>query len=315
MMDVILKGTLYLIVLTGIAAYLTYFERKLLAYFQDRIGPNRAGPRGILQPLADAIKLFFKEDITPLKVTSKFLYFLAPILTATFAIVPFFLIPLYPSGPFPDINLSLLLIVILSSMGLYGVVFGGYSSASKYSVIGGIRGALMLLSFETSLLITILSVAYQAGSLSLREIVEAQKIPFIFPQFIGFLIFVITGFMETKRLPFDIPEAESELTGGFHTEYSSLKFAFFFLGEYLHILLVSSLIVTFYLAGWKFFFLPPFIGFILKVIPFVFFFIWVRASLPRFRFTDALEIGWKILLPLSFLNFLITLLWETLKGG
>ncbi|MEO0300101.1 MAG: NADH-quinone oxidoreductase subunit NuoH [candidate division WOR-3 bacterium] len=315
MIDIILKGTLYLIVLTGIAAYLTYFERKLLAYFQDRIGPNRAGPKGILQPLADAIKLFFKEDITPSKVTSKFLYFLAPILTATFAIAPFFLIPLYPSGPFPDINLSLLLIVILSSIGLYGVVFGGYSSASKYSVIGGIRGALMLFSFETALLITILSVAYQAGSLSLREIVEAQKIPFIFPQFIGFLIFIITGFMETKRLPFDIPEAESELTGGFHTEYSSLKFAFFFLGEYLHILLVSSLIVTFYLGGWKFFFLPSFIGFILKVIPFVFFFIWVRASLPRFRFTDALEIGWKILLPLSFLNFLITLLWESLKGG
>lgn len=313
-MDVILKGTLYLIVLTGIAAYLTYFERKLLAYFQDRIGPNRAGPKGILQPISDAIKLFFKEDITPLRVTSPFLYFMSPILTATFAISPFFLIPLYPSGPFPDINLSLLLIVILSSMGLYGIVFGGYSSGSKYSVIGGIRGALMLISFETALLITILSIAYQAGSLSLREIVEAQKIPFIFPQFIGFIIFVIAGFMETKRLPFDIPEAESELTGGFHTEYSSLKFAFFFLGEYVHIILISSLLVTFYLGGWRFLFLPPFIGFILKVIPFVFFFIWIRASLPRFRFTDALEIGWKILLPLSLLNFLITLLWVSLKG-
>ncbi len=314
MREFFITSLIYLLVLTGIAAYLTYFERKFLAYFQDRIGPNRAGPKGLLQPIADAIKLFFKEDIIPGKVTSKILYFLSPILTATFSIAPFFLIPLYPEGPFPDINLGILLLLVLSSFSLYGVIFGGFSSASKYSVIGGIRGALMFLSFESALVMTILSLVYQAGSFSLRGIVEAQKFPFIFPQFIGFLIFLIIGFMETKRLPFDIPEAESELTGGFHTEYSSLKFAFFFLGEYLHILLTSCLIVTFYLGGWKFWIFPPLLGFMMKLFPFVFFFIWVRASLPRFRFTDALEIGWKILLPLSLLNFLVTALWVYLKG-
>jgi len=314
MMEFFIKSIIYILVLAGIAGYLTYFERKFLAYFQDRIGPNRAGPRGLLQPIADTIKLFFKEDITPRRVSSKTLYFLAPILTATFGLAPFFLIPLSPEGPFPDIDLGILLILVLSSFSLYGVIFGGFSSASKYSVIGGIRGTLMLFSFETSLIIIILSIVYQAGTFSLRGIVEAQKVPFIFPQFIGFFIFMIIGFMETKRLPFDIPEAESELTGGFHTEYSSLKFAFFFLGEYLHVLLTSSLIVTFYLAGWKLWILPPFIGFIVKLILFVFLFIWVRASLPRFRFTDALEIGWKILLPLSLLNFFITVLWVYLKG-
>jgi NADH-quinone oxidoreductase subunit H len=315
MIEFFIKSIIYLLVLTGIAAYLTYFERKFLAYFQDRVGPNRAGPRGLLQPIADAIKLFFKEDIVPKKVSSRALYFIAPILTATFAIAPFFLIPLYPDGPFPDINLGILLLLVLSSFSLYGVIFGGFSSASKYSVIGGIRGALMLFSFETSLIITILSVVYQAGTFSLKGIVEAQKVPFIFPQFIGFFIFMMAGFMETKRLPFDIPEAESELTGGFHTEYSSLKFAFFFLGEYLHILLASSLLVTFYLGGWKLWILPPFLGFIIKLVPFVFLFIWARASLPRFRFTDALEMGWKILLPLSLLNFFITILWVYFKGG
>ncbi|MEN3043651.1 MAG: NADH-quinone oxidoreductase subunit NuoH [Candidatus Hydrothermales bacterium] len=314
MIEIILKGTIYLVFLIGIAAYLTYFERKFLAWFQNRIGPNRAGPAGIFQPLADAIKLFLKEDITPSKITSKFLYFIAPLLVSSFAVSQFFLIPLFPEGPFPDINFGILLLLVLSSISLYGIIFGGFSSTSKYSVIGGIRGVLMLISYETALLLTLISISYQAGSFSLREIVEAQKIPFIFPQIIGFFVFLITGFMETKRLPFDIPEAESELTGGFHTEYSSIKFAFFFLGEYLHILLISSLIVTFYLAGWKFPFLPPFFAFILKVTPFIFFFIWVRASLPRFRFTDSLEIGWKILLPLSFLNLLITTFWVSIKG-
>ncbi len=313
MKEFLIKSFIFIFTLIGLAAYMTYVERKLLAYFQDRIGPNRAGPKGFFQPIADAIKLFFKEDITPLKVTSKFIYFISPLIISSLAIIPFFLIPLSPEGPFPDINLGLILLLVLSSFTLYGVIFGGFSSTSKYSVIGGIRGALMFLSFETAILICILSIAFQASSFSLREIVEMQKIPFIFPQILGFFVFLISGFMETKRTPFDIPEAESELTGGFHTEYSSIKFAWFFLGEYLHIILISSLIVTLYLGGWKLFFLPPYLGFVIKVVPLIFIFIWARASLPRFRFDQALEIGWKILLPLSILNFLITSLWVYLR--
>jgi NADH-quinone oxidoreductase subunit H len=300
-------------VLIGIAAYMTYIERKFLAFFQDRVGPNRAGPLGLFQPIADAIKLFFKEDIIPERTTSKILYFMAPSLTAAGAFIPFFFIPIAPEFFFPDINIAVILIMVLGSLGLYGVILGGYTSGSKYSVMGGIRAALQIFAFETSLAITLLSIVLQAGSFSLQKIVEAQNIPFIFPQIIGFFVFLTAGFMETKRTPFDIPEAESELTGGFHTEYSSIKFAWFFLGEYLHIVLLSALAVTFYLGGWKFPLLPPVLGFLIKLVPFVFLFIWARASLPRFRFDQTIEIGWKILLPLSLLNFLITSLWVFLK--
>ena len=301
----IIAGAL-LIPLT-IAAGLVWAERRLLALFQDRYGPNRAGPFGLGQVLADVIKLFFKEDWIP-PFADRAVFVLAPgILVATilltFAVIPF-------TGNFLvlDSNIGILFFLGNSSLGVYSIVLGGWASNNKYSLLGSIRASAQMLTYEVFMGLSLVGVIMMANSFSLREIVEAQRNGWFFlPQFAGFVIFFIAGIAENHRTPFDIPEAEGELIAGYHSEYSGMKFAMFLVGEYLGITLISSLIVTLFFGGWLGpAFLPPAFWFFLKTSVFIFLFILIRAALPRLRYDQLMEVGWKIFLPIVLLNILIT---------
>ncbi|MEW5692013.1 MAG: NADH-quinone oxidoreductase subunit NuoH [Candidatus Hydrogenedentota bacterium] len=324
---IFIKIVIVFSVVMGLVAYIPYVERKLIGDMQRRIGPSVVGPFGIFQPIADGLKLLFKEEVIPLKA-DKLLFVLSPVIVVCAAllgicVIPwgdYFLVdclgkPIISLGYIANINVSLLFIIAVSSLGVYGIVFSGWSSNSKYSLLGGIRATSQLISYEITGSVVILTVALSAKSLSLVEIVNYQKssVWLIIPQIIGFIIFLICGFAETNRIPFDLPEAESELVSGYHTEYSSMKFAMFYMGEYAHILVFSCLIVVVFLGGW----LPPFnifpfnlipgtLWFGLKVSIFVLLFIWVRATLPRVRFDQLMNLNWKILLPVAFANFLIS---------
>jgi NADH-quinone oxidoreductase subunit H len=296
-----------LIIVLTVAAGLIWVERRLLALFQDRYGPNRVGPLGLLQVLADVIKIFFKEDWIP-PFADKAVFVLAPgILIATilltFAVIPF-------TGNFLvlDSNIGILFFLGNSSLGVYSIVLGGWASNNKYSLLGSIRASAQMLTYEVFMGLSLVGVVMMANSFSLREIVEAQRGGwFIFPQFVAFVIFLIAGIAETHRAPFDIPEAEGELVAGFHSEYSGMKFGMFFVGEYLGVTLISSLIVTLFFGGWLGpSFLPPAFWFFFKTAIFICLFILIRASLPRPRYDQLMEVGWKILLPLVLLNILIT---------
>jgi NADH-quinone oxidoreductase subunit H len=296
----IIAGVL-LIALT-IAAGLIWVERRLLALFQDRYGPNRVGPFGLFQVLADVIKIFFKEDWIP-PFADKAVFVLAPgILIATilltFAVIPF-------TGNFLvlDSNIGILFFLGNSSLGVYSIVLGGWASNNKYSLLGSIRASAQMLTYEVFMGLSLVGVVMMANSFSLKEIVEAQRGGwFIFPQFVAFVIFLIA-----HRVPFDIPEAEGELVAGFHSEYSGMKFGMFFVGEYLGVTLISSLIVTLFFGGWLGpSFLPPAFWFFFKTAIFICLFILIRASLPRPRYDQLMEVGWKILLPLVLLNILVT---------
>jgi len=301
----IIAGVL-LIVLT-IAAGLIYVERRLLALWQDRYGPNRVGPFGLGQVLADMVKIFFKEDWVP-PFSDKPVFILAPgilmfTILLTFAVVPF-------TAEFNvfDSNIALLFFLGNSSLGVYSVVLGGWASNNKYSLLGGIRASAQMLTYEVFMGLSLMGVVMMSDSFSLREIVEAQRHTwFVFPQFVGFVVFLMAGIAETHRLPFDIPEAEGELVAGYHSEYSGMKFGMFFVGEYLGITLISSMITVLFFGGW--FgpaFLPPIVWFFLKTGVFICFFILLRASLPRLRYDQLMSIGWKILLPLVLINILVT---------
>ena len=301
----IIAGVL-LIVLT-IAAGLIYVERRLLALWQDRHGPNRVGPFGLGQGLADMVKIFFKEDWIP-PFSDKPVFILAPgilmfTILLTFAVVPF-------TAEFNvfDSNIALLFFLGNSSLGVYSVVLGGWASNNKYSLLGGIRASAQMLTYEVFMGLSLMGVVMMSDSFSLREIVEAQRHTwFVFPQFVGFVVFLMAGIAETHRLPFDIPEAEGELVAGYHSEYSGMKFGMFFVGEYLGITLISSMITVLFFGGW--FgpaFLPPIVWFFLKTGVFICFFILLRASLPRLRYDQLMSIGWKILLPLVLVNILVT---------
>jgi NADH-quinone oxidoreductase subunit H len=301
----IIAGVL-LIVLT-IAAGLIWVERKLLALWQDRYGPNRVGPYGLLQVMADVVKIFFKEDWVP-PFADRAVFIMAPgILIATilltFAVIPF-------TGNFLvlDSNIGLLFFLGNSSLGVYSIVLGGWASNNKYSLLGSIRGSAQMLTYEVFMGLSLIGVVMLADSFSLREIVEAQRHGwFVFPQFFSFIIFLIAGLAETHRTPFDIPEADGELVAGYHSEYSGMKFGMFFVGEYMGITLISSLIVTLFFGGWLGpTFLPPAFWFFFKTAIFICLFILIRASLPRPRYDQVMELGWKILLPLVILNILIT---------
>jgi len=301
----IIAGVL-LIPLT-IAAGLVWAERRLLALFQDRYGPNRVGPLGLAQVLADVIKLLFKEDWIP-PFADRAVFVLAPgILIATilltFAVIPF-------TGNFIvlDSNIGILFFLGNSSLGVYSIVLGGWASNNKYSLLGSIRASAQMLTYEVFMGLSLVGVIMMANSFSLREIVEAQRGGWFFlPQFAGFVIFFIAGIAENHRTPFDIPEAEGELVAGYHSEYSSMKFAMFLVGEYLGITLISSLIVTLFFGGWLGpAFLPPAFWFFLKTGLFIFLFILIRAALPRPRYDQLMEVGWKILLPIVLLNIIIT---------
>jgi len=301
----IVAGVL-LIVLT-IAAGLIYVERRLLALWQDRYGPNRVGPFGLTQVLADTIKIFFKEDWVP-PFSDKPVFILAPGILIATILLTFAVVPFAPGFIVFDSNIAVLFFLGNSSLGVYSVVLGGWASNNKYSLLGSIRASAQMLTYEVFMGLSLMGVVMMADSFSLKEIVEAQRHGwFIFPQFIGFVVFMIAGIAETHRLPFDIPEAEGELVAGFHSEYSGMKFGMFFVGEYLGVTLLSSLITIMFFGGWLGpSFLPPFVWFFLKTGLFIAFFILLRASLPRPRYDQLMGVGWKILLPLALLNILVT---------
>ncbi len=296
-----------LIVMMTIAAGLIWLERRLLALWQDRYGPNRVGPFGLLQVLADMVKIFFKEDWIP-PFADKTVFVIAPAIVMVTVLMSFAVVPFAPGIFVSDLNIGLLFFLAMSSMGAYSVVLGGWSSNNKYALLGSFRAAAQMLSYEVFMGLSLMGVVMLAGSFNMNDIVVAQKnIWFVVPQFVGFLIFMIAGLAETHRLPFDIPEAESELIAGFHSEYSGMKFGMFFVGEYLGITLISTIMVTLFFGGWLGpSILPPVVWFFIKTFIFISFFILLRASLPRPRYDQLMSYGWKMLLPLSLLNLLIT---------
>ncbi len=301
----IIAGVL-LIVLT-IAAGLIWVERRLLALWQDRYGPNRVGPFGLFQVLADMIKIFFKEDWIP-PFADKAVFVIAPGILMITILLTFAIIPFTDSFFVLDSNIGLLFFLGNSSLGVYSIVLGGWASNNKYSLLGSIRASAQMLTYEVFMGLSLMGVVMMSDSFNLREIVEAQRgMWFVFPQFIGFVVFLIAGVAETHRTPFDMPEAEGELVAGYHSEYSGMKFGMFFVGEYLGVTLISTLIVTLFFGGWLGpSFLPPAFWFFFKTAFFICFFVLLRASLPRPRYDQLMDFGWKILLPLVLLNVLVT---------
>jgi NADH-quinone oxidoreductase subunit H len=301
----IIGGVLF--VLLNTAAGLIWVERRMLALWQDRYGPNRAGPFGILVVLADTIKLFFKEDWVP-PFADKVVFVFAPAVVVASVLMSFVIIPFAPGIMVADFNIGILFFLAMSSLGVYSIVLGGWASNNKYALLGAMRGASQMISYEVFMGLALMGVVIMSGSFNLKDIILAQKSGwYILPQCVGFFIFFLAGIAETHRLPFDIPEAESELVAGFHAEYSSMKFGMFFIGEYLGITLVSCMLVALYFGGWLGpAFLPPLVWFALKTFGFIALFILLRASMPRPRYDQLMEYGWKVLFPLSLANLLIT---------
>jgi NADH-quinone oxidoreductase subunit H len=316
------------VMLLNSAAIMVYVERKVAALLQQRIGPYLVGPKGLLQPLADIIKLMFKEELRP-AAADKFLFALAPIIAAAcafaaFAVVPFgaetTLFGLVPEGirlQVADVNVAVLVIFAIASMGVYGIVLAGWSSNSKYSLLGGLRASAQMISYELSYGLALASVIVVANSLSLADIVNRQAgywwhaLPrwYVFLQPLGFLIYMTAGIAETNRAPFDFPEAEQELVAGYHTEYSSMTFAMFFMAEYINMVTVSAVATDLFLGGWHGPFLPDSLGwiwFLIKVSAILFFYVWMRWTLPRYRYDQLMSFGWKVLLPLAVVNLLVT---------
>ena len=310
------------------AAVMVYAERKVAAFMQQRFGPYLVGPRGLLQPLADIVKLVFKEDLRP-KAADLLLFLVAPVISVAAAYVAFAPVPFGAATtlfglldePMPlivaDINVAVLVVFAVASMGVYGIVLAGWASNSKYSLLGGLRSSAQMISYELAYGISLATVVLLANSMSLREIVDDQAgywfgfIPkwFIFLQPVGFLVYAIAGVAETNRAPFDFPEAEQELVAGYHTEYSSMAFAMFFLAEYINMITVSAVAANLFLGGWHGPFLPPeygWIWFLIKVGVILFVYLWLRWTLPRFRYDQLMAFGWKVLLPVATVNLLVT---------
>jgi len=300
----IVLGVLF--VLLNIAAGLIWVERRLLALFQDRLGPNRAGPLGILIVLADTLKLFFKEDWIP-PFADKWVFIMAPAIVVASVLLSFVIVPFAPNIIVADLNVGLLFFLAMSSLGVYSVVLGGWASNNKYSLLGALRGASQMIAYEVFMGLSLMGVVMLTGSFKLSAIVEAQRdMWFVVKQPVALVVFFIAGIAETHRLPFDIPEAESELVAGFHSEYSGMKFGMFFIGEYLGITLISAMTATIFFGGWLGPVLPGWLWFFIKTFAFIMFFILLRASLPRPRYDQLMEYGWKVLLPLVLLNLMVT---------
>ncbi len=319
----IVKIALVFAVILLMAAYLVLFERRLLGWIQDRKGPNRVGPSGLLQPLADGIKLLTKEDFRPAGA-DKWIFSFAPAMAAIPAIMIFAVIPFgapltlfghHVQLQVADLNVGLLLFMALSAISVYGVALGGWASNSKYALLGGIRGLGQLISYELPMGLSLVPVVMLARSFRLSEIVSAQDgCWFVVYQPLAFVIFLISIAAECKRTPFDLPEAESELVAGYHTEYSGMRFGLFFVGEYINIIVLGGLAATFFLGGWHGPLLPPMVWFLIKVLAFAFLLIWIRGTLPRLRYDQLMHFGWKVLTPLALVNILITGWFLVLKG-
>ena len=295
-----------LFVVLNLSAGLIWVERRLLALWQDRYGPNRVGPFGLGQIAADSIKLFTKEDWIP-PFADKFVFVLAPAIVVATALLSFAVVPFAPGFVIADLNIGILFLLAMSSLGVYSVVLAGWSSNNKYALLGGIRAAAQMMSYEVFMGLSLLGAVVLAGSFRITDIVEAQRgLWFVIPQFLGFVLFLIAGVAETRRLPFDLAEAESELVAGFHSEYSGMKFGMFFVGEYIGVILVSAAISLLFFGGWLGPILPPAIWFAAKTMFFICFFILLRAALPRPRFDQLMSWGWKVMLPLALVNLLVT---------
>jgi NADH-quinone oxidoreductase subunit H len=314
-----------LAVLTA-CAYATWLERKVVAHLQHRIGPSYAGPYGLLQPIADAVKLLFKEDLVPDSV-ERLTYALAPMVSFVPALLSFAVIPYSPgfevfgiefTGVISDLNIGILWIFAVTSLGVYGIILAGWSSGSKYSLLGGLRSSAQMISYEIAYGLSIVGVILIANTLSMTELVDMQQTDsvwffknwFVWRQPFGFLLYLTCAIAETNRAPFDMPEAESELVGGYHTEYSSMRFSLFFIGEYANMLAVACVATTLFFGGWSgpafLSFIPPVIWFLIKVFFVMFFYVWLRATFPRFRYDQLMRFGWLVLFPLAILNTLIT---------
>ncbi|MGE3177509.1 MAG: NADH-quinone oxidoreductase subunit NuoH [Vicinamibacterales bacterium] len=309
-------------------SYMVLLERKVIAWTQSRLGPMRVGPYGVLQPIADAVKLMIKEDITPTKA-DKWVFTAAPIISMVPALIVYAVIPFGPEVSLfgrqvalyvTDINVGLLYIVGVASVGVYGIILAGYASNSKFPLLASLRASAQLISYEVSVTLTLVSVVLVAGTLSMVGIVESQReagVWYLFVQPLAFALVVIGGLAETNRAPFDLPEAEQELTGGFHTEYSGMRFALFFLAEYANMIVISSVATTLFLGGYLRPFpnvaalgfldiVPSWMWFLIKSFLFLYFFIWIRATLPRYRYDQLMRLGWKVLIPLAIINLVVT---------
>lgn len=316
---VVIRSLVLIVVLLTAFAYLMLFERKLLGWFQLRLGPNRTGPWGLLQPLADGVKMIMKEDIIP-HDADPLIFRLAPVISLFVAFAAFAVIPVGPPLQIGELvlplsiadpNAGILVTLAFTSLGVYGIALGGWASQSKYALLGSLRSTAQMISYELTMGMSLVGVILLAGSVRLSDIVAAQEgLWFIFLQPVGFLLFFISAVAEVNRVPFDLPEAETELVAGYHTEYSGMRFAMFAIAEYINMITVSSLITLLYLGGWRGFgFLPPVVWFALKVSVLLFIFIWMRATLPRLRYDRLMAFGWKVMLPLAFLNLVATAAW------
>ena len=325
MVDTFLIPILQIVILLNAilmaVTFLVLMERKVIAWAQSRLGPMRVGPQGLLQAIVDPIKLILKEDITPAKA-DKWVFTLAPIMSLVPAFVAFAVIPFGPDFPYyiADINVGLLFIVSVTSIGVYGIILGGWSSNSKYPLLASLRASAQLISYEIAVTMTLVSMILTAGTLSMVGIVEAQReagIWFAFWQPVALVLVFIGGLAETNRVPFDLPEAEAELTGGFHTEYSGMRFALFFLAEYANIMVASAVVTVIFFGGWMRPFpnvaalsfldlIPAWIWFVSKVFVILYVFIWIRATLPRYRYDQLMSLGWKVLIPIAIANLVVT---------
>ncbi len=317
---IILKIVVVVAVAMLHVAYATYFERKVIGHMQVRMGPMEVGPHGLLQPVADMLKLFFKEDVIPTNADKPVFYF-APVISLMAAMASLAVIPFFEGFVISDINIGLLYVLAMSSLGTYGIILAGWSSDSKYSFLGGLRSSAQVISYEVAMGLSLVGVMMMAGSLNLSDIVRAQAdYPtgmYVVPQILGFFVFVVAAIAETNRAPFDLPEAENELVAGYFVEYSGMRFALFYAAEYIGMIIMGSIAVTCFLGGWT---IPRFVTavlpflehvpgivwFLMKLYCTIFFYYWIRATLPRYRYDQLMAIGWKVLIPIALLNILIT---------
>ena len=300
------KALIVLLVVVGLGSFMSFIERRLLGLWQDRYGPNRVGPGGIFQLVADMIKMFFKEDWIP-PFADRLVFVLAPMIAFCSFLIAFAIVPVTPDWGVADLNIGILFFFAMAGLAVYAVLFAGWSSNNKYSLLGSLRASAQTLSYEVFLGLSLMGIVAQTGSFNMRDIVEAQSnVWFIIPQFFGFLTFTFAGVAVTHRHPFDQPEAEQELADGYHIEYSGMKWGLFFVGEYIGIVLISALLVTLFFGGWHGPWLPPVVWFALKTGFFMMLFILLRASLPRPRYDQVMSFGWKVCLPLTLLNLLVT---------